>query len=121
MYEIFEHLLQELGISVYKVSKDTGIAQSTLSSWKSKNNKIGSDNAEILARYFGVSIDYLMGREKDGGEEKKYYLDDETIDRLQSLKVNNKLRILFDASRKLQPGDIDYVLDLVNRLSEKDQ
>lgn len=61
MYEIFEQLLQKFGVTSYKVCKDTGISQSTVSTWKTKNTKIGSENAEVLARYFGVSIDYLMG------------------------------------------------------------
>lgn len=60
MYEIFEQLLQKYGITAYKVSKDTGIAQSTLSSWKTKRNDIGSENAKILADYFGVTVDYLL-------------------------------------------------------------
>ena len=66
MYEIFEQLLQKYGISQYKVSKDTGISQSTFSSWKTRGTKISMDKAEILAKYFDVSIDYLMnGKESD--------------------------------------------------------
>lgn len=34
MYEVFEQLLQKYGITAYKVSKETGITQSTLSDWK---------------------------------------------------------------------------------------
>jgi len=65
MYEIFEQLLEDNKITTYKVSKDTGIAQSTLSSWKSKRNTISLDTAEILAKYFGVSVDFLMGIKED--------------------------------------------------------
>ena len=34
MYEIFSKLLQENGVTPYKVSKETGVSQSTLSDWK---------------------------------------------------------------------------------------
>lgn len=34
MYEIFEQLLRERGITAYRVSKDTGITSATLSDWK---------------------------------------------------------------------------------------
>ena len=34
MYSIFEELLQKHKVSTYKVSKETGIAQSVFSSWK---------------------------------------------------------------------------------------
>lgn len=33
MYEIFEQLLQSYGITAYKFCKDTGISQSTISTW----------------------------------------------------------------------------------------
>ncbi len=34
MYEIFEKLLKKHGVTAYKVSKETGVTQSTLSDWK---------------------------------------------------------------------------------------
>ncbi|SCI17942.1 Uncharacterised protein [uncultured Ruminococcus sp.] len=34
MYEIFEKLLKERGITAYRVSKDTGISTATLTDWK---------------------------------------------------------------------------------------
>ena len=34
MYEIFEQLLQKYGVTPYKVSKETGVSQSSLSDWK---------------------------------------------------------------------------------------
>ena len=61
MYEIFEQLLQKFGVTAYQVSKATGIGQSTLSSWKMRNNILGSDKLQKIADYFGVSIDYLLG------------------------------------------------------------
>lgn len=36
MYEIFEKLLNERGITAYRVSKDTGIPTSSLTDWKKK-------------------------------------------------------------------------------------
>lgn len=118
MYEIFERLLTLHKISAYKVGKATGIPTSTFTAWKKGISAPKQDKLDKIADYFGVTIDYLMG--KEGGEDNKvYYLDDETAERLQSLKVNDKLRILFDASRGLEPSDIDFVLDMVERLSKE--
>ncbi|MDF2510430.1 MAG: hypothetical protein K0S04_296 [Herbinix sp.] len=121
MYEIFEKLLTIHNITPYKVSKETGIGQPTFTAWKNGTSKPSPKTLEKLAKYFGVSIDYLLGRESEESEEKKYYLDDETIERLQSLKVNDKLRILFDASRKLEPSDIDFVISMVQKLKKEGQ
>lgn len=34
MYEIFEKLLREKGITAYKVAKEAGVTQTALSNWK---------------------------------------------------------------------------------------
>ena len=46
MYEIFEQLLHSYGISAYKFCKETGISQSTISTWKSKKNLISGEIAK---------------------------------------------------------------------------
>ena len=70
MYEIFEQLLQKYGVSAYKVAKETGVTQSTLSDWKRGRSTPKSENMKKLADYFGVSIDYLMTG-KEGPSEKE--------------------------------------------------
>lgn len=60
MYVKFERLLKERNLTPYRVSLDTGIAQSTLSDWKSGRSKPKVDKLKILADYFGVSIKYFL-------------------------------------------------------------
>lgn len=61
MYKKFEELLEKNHKTAYQVSKDTGIAQSILSEWKSGRIKmLGADKLKILAEYFGVSIEYFL-------------------------------------------------------------
>lgn len=63
MYEIFDKLRTERGVSVYRVSKDTGISQATLSAWKAGDYTPKTDKLQRIATYFNVSLDYLMGKE----------------------------------------------------------
>ena len=60
MYSIFEELLQKHGVSTYKVSMETGIAQSIFSSWKRGISKPKQDKMQKIADYFNVSVNYLM-------------------------------------------------------------
>lgn len=61
VYKKFEKLLAETNKTTYRVSKDTGIAQSLLSDWKlGKIKMLGADKLKILADYFGVSIEYFL-------------------------------------------------------------
>lgn len=68
MYEIFEQLLQKNGVTAYKVSKETGVTQSTLSDWKRGRSTHKSGNMKKIADYFGVSVDYLMTGEHEPKE-----------------------------------------------------
>lgn len=60
--DIFKQLIQNSGITVYKISKDTGISESLMSQWKSGRQLPKYDSLNILADYFNVSGDYLLGR-----------------------------------------------------------
>ena len=61
MYEKFAVLLAKIHKTTYQVSKDTGIAQSIFSEWKSGRIKIlGADKLKTLAVYFGVPIEYFL-------------------------------------------------------------
>lgn len=120
MYEIFSKLLQSYGVTPYKVSKETGISQSTLSDWKKGKITPKSDTMKKIADYFGVSVDYLMtGKEKDN--EERYYLNDETAEMAQTLFENKNLRVLFDAAKDATPEDLKTTYDMLMALKKKER
>ena len=61
MYEIFAELLKERDVTPYRVHKETGIAQSTLSDWKRGKSVPSAENMIKIAEFFDVSVDYLLG------------------------------------------------------------
>ena len=65
MYEIFADLLKQHGITAYRVAKDTGITTATLTDWKKGRSTPKADKLQKIAAYFGVSVDYLLGKEKE--------------------------------------------------------
>ena len=120
MYSIFEELLQKYGVSTYKVSKDTGIAQSVFSSWKNGISTPKQDKMQIIADYFNVSIDYLMtGKEKAGGET--YYFNEETKKIAQKVFENKSLRMLMDSAQDATPEDIETVHSMLLALKRKER
>lgn len=70
-YGIFEELLKLNKTTVYKVSKATGIAPSTLSDWKNGKSVPKADKIKLIADYFGVPMEYLLGS-AEGGKEAAY-------------------------------------------------
>lgn len=63
MYKKYLALLDKTHKTSYQVAKDTGIAQSVLSDWKTGRSKPKVDKLKILADYFGVNIEYFLENE----------------------------------------------------------
>jgi transcriptional regulator with XRE-family HTH domain len=87
MYERLEKLLKERGITPYRLSKDLGISQSSLSEWKRGNSIPKYERLTKIANYFGVPVGYLTGRDEDASEDG---MDKELLERLMAL-VKEKL------------------------------
>lgn len=120
MYEIFAKLMKANGCTAYQVSKTTGIAQSTLSDWKSGKSVPKADKLQKIADFFGVPVEYLMtGEEKKDGP--KYYLNDETAAIAQDIFENKELRLLFDAARDAEPEDLETVHGMLLALKRKEK
>ena len=64
MYEIFETLLAERGVTAYQVAKATGISTGSLSDWKNGRSSPKVEKLQKIATYFGVSVDYLLGNKQ---------------------------------------------------------
>jgi transcriptional regulator with XRE-family HTH domain len=118
MYEIFEQLLQKNGVTAYKVSKETGIATATLTDWKKGRSTPKQDKLQKIADYFGVTVDYLMGIEKD--ENVQYYLNDDTREIAQEIFDNPELRVLFDIARNTSKDRLIAYANFLKELHDKD-
>ena len=66
MYEYFQRLLEKYGITAYKVAKETGISTATLTSWKYGRYNPKFDKLMILAKYFGVPVEYFAEDDEKG-------------------------------------------------------
>ena len=67
MERVFAKRLKELRterkLSYESLGKQVGISHTSLFRWESNQADITSDNLIILAKFFGVSADYLLGLE----------------------------------------------------------
>lgn len=118
MYEIFSELLQKYGVTPYKVSKETGVSQSTLSDWKRGISTPKTDNMKKIADYFGVSVEYLMtGEEKSEG----YYLNEETAKLAQEMFEDEDMRSLFDMKRNMPPERFQAHMDFMKNLYRQEK
>lgn len=63
LYKNFSTLLEKTNKTAYRVSKDTGIAQSVLSDWKRGISNPKVDKLKKLSDYFGVPLEYFLEEE----------------------------------------------------------
>ena len=64
MYGIIEQLCTERGIKPGRLCSDLGISRGTLGDLKAgRTRSLSSENVSKIANYFGVSTDYLIGKE----------------------------------------------------------
>lgn len=108
MYEIFAQLLEKYNVTPYKVSKETGVAQTTLSDWKRGRSTPKSDTMKKIADYFGVSVDYLMtGSDKKREESPNPFGDIKGIYLSYAKEAQDS---------GIDPDDIRLALDTIKRL-----
>jgi transcriptional regulator with XRE-family HTH domain len=114
--ERIRELRIRLGLSQVEFANRIGVSKQTL--YKYENGiitNIPSDKIEAIAREFGVSPATIMGW-ADKPAEQPYYLNDETREIAQAIFDNPQYKALFDASRKLSPEDLRFVMDMIDRM-----
>lgn len=69
MYEKYVALRDGKGVTDYRVAEDTGITKSTFTDWKNGRSKPKLDKLFLLAKYFGVSVEYFAEDDKDDAKQ----------------------------------------------------
>ena len=85
---LLEEFLIPLGISAYRVSKETDIPQTRISAIIKGNRRITADTALRLSKYFGNSAKFWLGLQDDFDiEEENAHLKNE-LNSIQKFSVN---------------------------------
>ena len=102
MYERFMQLLQENSVTPYRVSKETGVTQTTLSDWKTGRATPKTATLQKIADYFNVSLDWLAG-------------SSECRDRVENINTEDipeEIVILNRAAKKMTPAQRQKLLEV---------
>ena len=94
--------------------EDLGYDKSTVSSWCSGNRVPKIDVIIDIVKYRHVNVGDLI---EDNRNEESYYLNDDARDMAQFLYENPDYKVLFDASRKVKKEDIQFVKEMIDRMS----
>ena len=95
---------------------DLGFDKSTVSNWCAGLRVPKVDVIIDIANYLHVNVGDLI---EDNRNEDTYYLDDDARDMAQFMYENPEYKVLFDASRKVKKEDMDFVKQMIDRMSNK--
>lgn len=108
-------LLTDSDMTQADLANMLGVSESTVGKWILKKAFPRMSIIEKLSVIFNRPKAYFYD---DHEERQTYYLNPETAQLAQEIHDNPDLRILMDASRKLSPDDIKFVVDLVTRMKK---
>lgn len=64
-FDVFQALCNKKGISCKKAADEIGLSNSITTKWKKTGATPGGETLHRIAVYFGVSTDYLLGKETE--------------------------------------------------------
>lgn len=99
------------------LAKRLGVGTTSVYNWCNGIKSPRMDKVDAMCEIFSCRRSDLM-EEDDDREPTAYYLDDDTADAAQFLFNNPEYKVLFDASRKVKPEDINFVAEMIKRMTD---
>lgn len=115
LYQRIEELCAGKGITMSKLASDLGFSPSLIRKWKGETSP-SIDKVKLIAEYFGVSLDYLIGMSEIPSPAEKLMADEDIISlqRARSKmsdqdkdKMMKMIRLGFDYAFSDNNGDSD--------------
>jgi len=101
-------LMERRGITQADIARELGVATGTVSMWFNGARYPRIDTMQRLADYLGVTLEVLT--------TENGLSDLEDADRLEALHQNPRLGLLFDRQRNMKPEDIEFMLQMADRI-----
>jgi len=85
---LMEEFLSPLGISAYKLAKDTAIPQTRVSEIIKGRRRITADTALRFSKYFGTTPKFWLGLQDDFDLEEEQHLIFNELNSIETLHIN---------------------------------
>ena len=82
-----EEFLDPMGISAYRLAKDTGIPQTRISEIIKGRRRVTADTALRLAKYFGMSARFWLGLQDDFDIEEEEIAIQKELESIPTISV----------------------------------
>ncbi len=95
----------------------------TIQKWESGVSEPPLKALKKLSEIFNIDMNDLATKKlsyNTNEDNNVYYLDDDARDMAQFMYENPEYKVLFDASRNVKKEDIDFVKQMIDRMSNKE-
>lgn len=89
-----------------------------VSKWENDLVEPSSPYITAYAKLFGLDLNELLNLPPS---DENYYHDPEAAALADMIKDNPRYRVLFEASRNLSADDVDFVINMINKLAKTDE
>ncbi len=110
-----------LALNGYKqadLARHMKVSTATTAKWCTGQTLPRIDKIQSICNWLGIEKEDLLNERPDPTEE--YYINKDARDLAEFLHKNPKYKVLFDASRKVKPDDIEFVKQLIDRMGGND-
>ena len=112
--------IEASGKTQLEIAKSIGVSPQTFNTWCKGIAIPRMGKVQALADYFHINKSDLIEDKSNSSEEETYYLNDDARDMAQFMYENPEYKVLFDASRKVKKEDIEFVKQMIDRMSNKE-
>lgn len=116
LYERIEELCHQNGITGGKMCNDLGISRSTMTELrKGRTKTLKLEKASKIAKYFGVTVEYLLGQNNLEQKEKASSLDGK---KPEDITFDDFSYAMHNESGNLSAEDKEILLNLARDLAK---
>ncbi len=110
------HFLELNGYNQADLARHMKVSTATTAKWCTGQIMPRIDKIQSICNWLGIEKSDLL---EDKPEDAGYYLNADARDLAQFLFDNPEYKVLFDASRKVKKEDIQFIKDMIDRMSKE--
>lgn len=110
-------------LSQMALSKLIGVSQQTIGSWETGRTSPDPEMIKVLAEFFGVTTDYLLGNDIETAKQEitDAVSDDQELREFwDELKEREDLQILCKQTKSLSPATIKRVIKYIKMVEDEE-